>query len=295
MEGLRWRIMKYLICDDKLVQVKYKERIDAVKEKGIKIYEYLNTLKNEFGNQLLMEENDSWTLLIHYSNADFNKWIFQVLEEFQKKTSHIELILISTEPFQLDEDRKQEFLKYVNEVHVMGRFTPEIYLNVKSWGETLKNDIFKRDLFPDKPAKYLPALSILCQGYLAVYAEKRHPDPGENEWKKEPAGAKIAAALRQMGWFKPEMRIKRELIKAEVDRKFLEICKAGWWDIFEEEIENNNLVAEIDIECKGDLPMEIRSLVEGICKGNVTAESVAVGYCSIAREMGGVLCGEDNE
>lgn len=287
--------MKYLICDDKLGQVKYQKKINAIKERGIKIYKHLNTINVEFGNQLLVDKNDSWTLLIHYGNADFNKRIFQVLEKFQNKASHIELILISTDPIHLDEYMEQKIREHANKIHLMGRFIPEIYLNVKSWEETLKNNEFKRALFPDKPAKYLPALSILCQGYLAVYAEKKHPNSGKDEWEKEPEEAKIGVALRQMGWFKPEMRIKRELIKVEVGRKFSEICDAGWWNIFEKEIKNNNLAAEIAIECKGDLPVEIGSLVEEICKGEVTAESVATGYSSIAKEMGGVLWGEDNE
>lgn len=80
------------------------------------------------------------------------------------------------------------------------------------------------------PIRYdmLPALSILCQGYLGVASEYRR-----QEKRVKDQGEDLKRALTDMQWDKVPHDIIEEHIGKEIADKWQEVQNPRWWDVFE--------------------------------------------------------------
>ena len=127
---------------------------------------------------------------------------------------------------------------------------------------------------PKQEAEVLSALSILCQGYLALHAEEHG---GE---------AKVRKALNQMGW-------TEDLITNSANGRVDKVSNPGWWKkAFDG---GNNLIEQAEDEwdgTKGGWP-EVEDLLKWITneqeplKGKEARDTVATAYSELAERLGG--------
>lgn len=141
----------------------------------------------------------------------------------------------------------------------------------KAWDdwETIDNELI-----------ILPALSILCQGYLAIYAQKKkleHPGSFDGELKN----SMLFLALEKMGWFGVDKIKITALINNEADQRYEEILSPEWWYIFDDGVTFPAVSAMLKRECNGNIPPKISTLLRAIKSNSVDASQVAAGYCSI--------------
>lgn len=123
--------------------------------------------------------------------------------------------------------------------------------------------------------EYLPALSILCQGYLALHAE----DDGTQE--------NVEPALKQMGW-------SDDLISDDVDvrAKKHEVSdpEEEYWQVFNgtESIDQVKEEWERDsMDGWGDVESLLNDIEEN---RNLQPETVAAAYCALVKRLGGEPC-----
>jgi hypothetical protein len=132
----------------------------------------------------------------------------------------------------------------------------------------------------DNELTLLPALSILCQGYLAIYAGKKKLEHA-GSFAGELKNSILFTALEQMGWFGVDKKKITALINNESDQRFEEILSPEWWNIFDDGVTFPDLSARLLRECKGNIPPEISALLHAIESNTVDVGQVAAGYCSI--------------
>jgi len=131
-------------------------------------------------------------------------------------------------------------------------------------------------LLRPQSAEVLSALSILCQGYLAIHAEEH----GE--------GAEMTKALNQMGW---SGDIVMDGANGHIDR----VSNPGWWQKPFDGVEN--LAEEVKYEwgAKENLS-RVETLLDWITKGQESLEgkkarkNVATAYCALVQRLGGEPC-----
>jgi hypothetical protein len=139
----------------------------------------------------------------------------------------------------------------------------------------------------------LPALAILCQGYLAVYA---------SHFAGNSLSDNIAAALEDMGWNKSASHGGLLVIKPNFgsSKDWATVTDANWWwTVFAAKSDTrqsneinreaaiaalrNSVVAEWP-----DHPFEVSKLLEMIESGAMeNPDIVAEAYCGISRLLGG--------
>jgi hypothetical protein len=118
-----------------------------------------------------------------------------------------------------------------DDLPVLRKTAPNFEVNEDCAREILAYSTGERDGIPsccepEQEAEILPALSILCQGYLAVHAEEH----GEED--------SMESALDQMGW-------SEDLTLSGLDGRVEESTKPDWWRVFDDE---NGLLDEAEEE-----------------------------------------------
>ena len=133
----------------------------------------------------------------------------------------------------------------------------------------------KRFFLQDKQ-DYLSALTILCEGYLAVHAE--HPN----------YHADIRPALDIMKWseFRKSER-GQALTRQNLTEKISRVQQPEWWlKIFGEESFYKRVKQEWESTTKGEMPKVLNALLKTILNGEaiVPPKIVANAYCVLKRK-----------
>ena len=163
----------------------------------------------------------------------------------------------------LSGDEATELLEYVEEVRDSGQAeAPDI-------------------LLPPASVSHLSALSILCQGYLAVHVEGYNEQ--EERWEPE----EISPALEQMGW-------SEDLTTIASDKRSDEVSDPGWWQVFDGK---DDLIDQAEDECGDEeaLPDVLEDLLTRIKEGRQLGdkdarETVADAHCKLVERLGGRPC-----
>jgi hypothetical protein len=150
----------------------------------------------------------------------------------------------------------------------------------------IKEEAPKPDLLlPPRSYQLLPALAILCQGYLAVHARQSEDGWGPTE---------IAPALKQIG-YTSEVH-KRNQTNLEAKKKA--VTDPEWWVLTE--TNNRDLMRRARQEWgPDDNPgwEKFCALIHRIDKNNTPLdkaedqELVATAYCALVERLGGSPCG----
>ncbi len=140
----------------------------------------------------------------------------------------------------------------------------------------------------------LIAISILCQGYLAVHARKENGGWGPKE---------ILPALRQMGWLDFIGGPGKSLLPKDLDERKSDVRQARWWLGPFELVDKDGIIKEkwgkfeesLKKECgKGNaaLPNGLTNLLGVLGQGKDVSkcEIVADAYCAIVEYLGGAPC-----
>ncbi len=156
-----------------------------------------------------------------------------------------------------------------------------------------KEEFFNILLGVEDSLEYLPALAILCQGYLAVHA---NPDTGEPDLTvNDQAYAVCVRALEAMGWgaFVTGEGTGKELLSPNLKdpeaRQKLQnqVCDASWWQVFDSE----DLMKQAGEEWGGNQSKgwaEVEELLKRIVEPqHIPPKCVAKAYCAIAERLRG--------
>ena len=129
----------------------------------------------------------------------------------------------------------------------------------------------------------LPALAILCQGYLAVHARRVGGGWGPPD---------IEAALHQMGYTSEV----HEVVSSNIDIKRTQVSSPDWWDVSDEYNTVDELVKQATEEWnRAEHPMgwdSVYPLFEHITQedGPLNTQLVASAYCALVERLGGEPC-----
>jgi len=148
--------------------------------------------------------------------------------------------------------------------------------------------------FIRKTQNVLIALSILCQGYLAVHARKQNGEWGPPD---------IVPALKQMGWLDFIDGPGKSLFPKDLDKKKSEVSQARWWLEPFELLDKDGIIqgewpryeeSLMKEWGKGDttLPKKIVDLLEPLSedKDISNPKIVSDAYCVIVKNLGGAPC-----
>ncbi len=214
--------MHYLICDEKLGS-SYNEKIEKIEKAGtVKFEKSLKIAIDKLEQGKLFNKNKPWTLLVHSNNIDFEGYIIDLVVKIGRQLK--ELYLISTEdpllniPDEFIDKIKKMCACYDGSFKTLARFTPDIYLNQKAWEKVFKTGSFDRSLFVREYLEYLPALAILCQGYLVagIAAKKINVDEIKDD------EIKTLSSLNKI----PQGE------SPGIRDRWQEVINAEWWKIF---------------------------------------------------------------
>jgi hypothetical protein len=112
-------------------------------------------------------------------------------------------------------------------------------------------------------AKVLAAISILCQGYLAINYDSK--------------SSVVHESLEKMGW-------NTSLIITDIAKKKLKVQKAEWWlQIFGDQSEN--LETLLQEEYNGNINAAISNLIAAIRQEKIEPDLVANAYIAIANKL----------
>ncbi len=127
-----------------------------------------------------------------------------------------------------------------------------------------------RALFVRETPQLLPALAVLCQGYLVVDAEYRGPKRGRHQ--------QIDEALKEMGWSGTTAEGCRRLLPGDLRKEFETVRTTGWWndpfglvtkdgDLVDERCREfrDAVVREWNAKWLGLMPKELRDLTGAVC------------------------------
>jgi hypothetical protein len=153
------------------------------------------------------------------------------------------------------------------------------------WAIECKEEDMPAILLPPQGTSGLIALSILCQGYLAVHANCKEQD---KDWKDQD----ISIALEQMSW----NTVDKSLIPSSLGEKekIKKVRDPGWWWIvFETDIEDRkSLLAAIQKEWNAssdkEISKELEDLIRLIVEDNEVkpAKMVAKAYLALVEKLG---------
>lgn len=135
---------------------------------------------------------------------------------------------------------------------------------------------------PEEAKGILAALSILCQGYLAVWASRLKT----TEDREVLSGKPVGDALDSMGWSK----IDQSSLPADLPTKLDDLSKPTWW---RQCFGNNNVADLANSELKGKLNESkyLKHLVAWIDEGTPVPEELGSFEDTVAVAFG-ELCGE---
>lgn len=146
------------------------------------------------------------------------------------------------------------------------------------------------ELLQAQPKETLLALSILCQGYLAVDA---NPDNEEPEIPaSDPAYTSCDEALKAMGWstFVTTQSPVKERLRPKVTRQELQkqVSDPAWW---QHALDGEDLIKKVDVEWGSDKSKgwaEVEELLKRITHNQqITPKFVADAYLAIAQKLAG--------
>ena len=132
-----------------------------------------------------------------------------------------------------------------------------------------------RRFFVHEVKEHISALTILCEGYLAVHADAK--DKGIN------------SALKLMKWTEfRESERGQKLIRSDLDKKMDAVQQSGWWlNVFEQE----SFCEDVKKEWKNttseeEIPKALNDLLEAIRRGEsvVPPKIVADAYCVLVKK-----------
>ena len=167
------------------------------------------------------------------------------------------------------------------------------------WAVHRKPDEIPEILLPPQKASMLYALTVLCQGYLAVHAKKEN-----SEW------GHIFPALKQMGWIDLMEGPRASFVFKSLPEKITVVSEAKWWlepfDLLEgpKRVDENesrinksrserleeNLKREWD-RTEKDLPDAFKNLLGEIEGGNIKEPKIVADvYCAIVEKLGDMPC-----
>ena len=131
-----------------------------------------------------------------------------------------------------------------------------------------------RRFFVHEVMEYLSALTILCEGYLAVNAEDTD---------------NISSALDLMGWteFRKSERGQNLIQQDLSDKKSVVQCPQWWLNVFERESFDDDVKKEWrDTTGTEEIPEALNDLLEAIREGDtvVPPKIVADAYCVLVKE-----------
>jgi hypothetical protein len=146
-------------------------------------------------------------------------------------------------------------------------------------------DIYR--YFARETVSNLVALCILCQGYLAIHAEKEGQDWGPSD---------INSALNHMNW--PSVaETAPALLGPDLDKKRREVESPGWWSsIFSETKSKDELeeqiARELGVAAIGKSP-SVKELVDAMYRETpIPPRIVAGAYCAISERLSGRTCAQ---
>lgn len=185
------------------------------------------------------------------------------------------------------------FARYVNALEE-SEVARAFYRSDASQAESIVNGEYHKlptelqRLFCTRRFEYLSALAILCQGYLAVHAEKEGDEWGPPE---------IKDAIKQMGWpaFVDSRGPGTHLLGSDLASKRGVVSDPGWWsNIFEgaqTEVERG-IAREWGVDDINSCPA-LKNLVDAIYgTGSIAPAVVANAYCAIVEKQGGKPCSQ---
>lgn len=131
-----------------------------------------------------------------------------------------------------------------------------------------------RRFFVHEVMEHLSALTILCEGYLAVHAED----------------SDISSALELMGWTKFRKSERgQNLIQQDLsDKKSVVQCPQWWLNVFEQESFDDDVKKEWrDTTGTEEIPEALSDLLEAIRSGESVEQSkiVADAYCVLVKKI----------
>jgi hypothetical protein len=137
--------------------------------------------------------------------------------------------------------------------------------------------------FAHEALSNLVALSILCQGYLAVHAMKEGDRWGPPE---------IKSALEHMGWDSVAEKAA-EMLGPDLEVRRKDASSPTWWSgIFRESKDNlqGQLADELGVSEIEDYP-QIKALTDAMYgESPVQADIVAGAFCAISGKLSGRSC-----
>ena len=135
------------------------------------------------------------------------------------------------------------------------------------------NDL--RPFFVREVQEHLSALTLFCEGYLAVHAES--PD----------CQADIHAAVVLMEWDEcRDSEIGERFICQNLDERKADLRKSEWWlQVFERESFEDDVKKEWKKTETGEMPPAISDLLEDILNcDTVEPKTVANAYCALSKK-----------
>lgn len=132
-----------------------------------------------------------------------------------------------------------------------------------------------RRFFVHEVIEHLSALTILCEGYLAVHAEDTD---------------NISSALDLMGWteFRKSERGQNLIQQGLRDKKSVVQCPQWWLDVFEQKSFDDAVKKEWEYKTgTEDIPTALNGLLEAIREGDtvVPPKIVADAYCVLVKKL----------
>ena len=206
--------------------------------------------------------------------------------EFAKKNAKVDVVFMQTDLTVLAElpeekDFPQNCHRCEYPAHKLGE-----YLQVKRFFEELDKGTKDFSLLKRSTFVFLTALAILCQGYLAVYAE--YKEQQGKDWKDQD----IAIALEQMSW----NTVDKSLIPSTLGEKekIEKVCDSSWWwTVFDRDFEERKgLLAAIKKEWDESSDKEISKELEDLVKLIVAKKEikppkmVARAYLALVEKLG---------
>ena len=215
---------------------------------------------------------------VHVHQEKQKKWI-----AWARNNTNVDVVFMRTDLTQLPKEiLPPNCHRCEYPAHKLGE-----YLQVERFFEELDKgskdfSLLKRSMF-----MFLPALIILCQGYLAVHAEHKEQN---KDWKDQ----NISIALEQMDWDSVDNSlIPQNFGKKESTEK---VRNPGWWwAAFEDDFKNKDkksfpaaIQEEWNTSSNKEISKELEDLIRLIVEDNEVkpAKMVAKAYLALVETLG---------
>jgi hypothetical protein len=135
------------------------------------------------------------------------------------------------------------------------------------------------DVITRKEPIYLNSLSVLCQAFLASYAEHFMQN------KKKIADTSIEKALDEMQWYQIRDGLNKNGNTINMAKKYTTVAQADWWKTIMRNKDTLKIIKE-EWGLLEDLPKEVIDLIKEIInRSKVNPERVAKGYLALVGRL----------